>query len=246
MNEILLMELTKHAPTDQILFDTIDTHEFIVPDGVFSVSAVATGAGRGHGGAGTSWRNEISVQPGQKLYAIIDNHSVLRSDSPTGDDVLVALGSIAGSVVGGKGGKDANAINHGGGNGGTGAAAGGKGGAGGYTGPGGAGADGGSGATGSGGGGGGGARFKRVGSGGDLLGFGGGVWYMGQGSNGRGGQSGTHSDLTLGYGGRGSFEDGRVGNSAYGGGGSGSTSRGFVRIIWGPGRAFPDTNTEDL
>lgn len=245
MNEILLMESVELAPTGQQLFDVLGTHEFIVPDGVFAVSAVATGAGRGHGGAGTSWRNEIPVTPGQILYVILNNNSLIRTESASGPNQLVALGSVANSTAGGKGGKAANTINDGGGDGGMGYATGGKGGAGGYTGQGGAGSDGGNGIPGTGGGGGGGARFKRTGAGGDLLGFGGGVWYMGQGASGRGGQTGTHTDLTLGYGGRGSFEDGRVGSSAYGGGGAGSNARGFVRIIWGPNRAFPNTNTGD-
>lgn len=246
MNEILLMESVELTPTGQQLYDVLGEHEFIVPDGVFAVSAVATGAGRGHGGAGTSWRNEIPVTPGQKLYALLGNHSYLRADSLNGTNLVVALGSLANSVAGGKGGKNANTINDGGGNGGIGIATGGKGGAGGYTGPGGNGSDGGNGLPGTGGGGGGGTRFKRAGTSGNLLGFGGGVWCMGQGANGRGGQSGTHTDLTLGYGGRGSFEDGRIGSSAYGGGGAGGSARGFVRIIWGPNRNFPNTRTEDL
>lgn len=245
MNELLLQETTKREPTGQILYDVLGTHEFTVPEGVFEVSTVATGAGRGHGGAGTSWRNAIPVSPGQKLYVILNNNSIIRSESASGPNELVALGSTSGSTAGGKGGKDANTINHGGGDGGNGAATGGKGGAGGYTGPGGAGYETGNGSAGLGGGGGGGARYKQSGTGGDFLGFGGGVWYLGLGSNGRGGRSGTLTDISLGRGGRGSFEDGNVGAPSYGGGGSGANACGFVRIIWGPGRAFPNTNTED-
>lgn len=246
MNELLLQETSKREPTGQILYDVLGTHEFIVPDGVFEVSAVATGAGRGHGGAGTSWRNAIPVIPGQKLFIILNNNSIIRSESASGPNELVALGTTTGSTTGGKGGKDANTINHGGGNGGNGSVNGGKGGAGGYTGPGGAGYETGNGAPGIGGGGGGGARFKVTGNPTEYLGFGGGVWYMGIGANGRGGQAGTISTLAQGSGGRGSFESGQLGTSTYGGGGAGANARGFVRIIWGTNRFFPDTRTQDM
>ena len=139
---------------------------------------------------------------------------------------------------------------------------GGGGGAAGYTGNGGAGGLGGSsdpsGSNGSGGGGGGG------GSGASSIpgGGGGGVGLLGQGSNGSGG-SATVSDAGGGSGG----SDGSDGNNTtdvggnagiYGGGGGGGATngttdgrggdggQGAVRIIWGTGRSYPSTNTQDM
>ena len=138
---------------------------------------------------------------------------------------------------------------------------GGGGGAAGYSGNGGAGGLGGSsdpsGSDGSGGGGGGG------GSGASSIpgGGGGGVGLLGQGSNGSGG-SATVSDAGGGSGG----SDGSDGNNTtdvggnagiYGGGGGGGATngttdgdggdggQGAVRIIWGTGRSYPSTNTQD-
>lgn len=133
-------------------------------------------------------------------------------------------------------------------------AASGGGGAGGYSGTGGSGGGaGGAGGTaitgGGGGGGGGGAGAPGQGGGG-----GGGVGIFGRGADGVG--SGTNTGGTGGSGGTSgtnssSATPGSGGLYGGGGGGAGSGSSGVtgrggaVRIIWGPGRAFPDTNTTD-
>lgn len=135
-------------------------------------------------------------------------------------------------------------------------AASGGGGAGGYSGTGGGGGGGstqqsaGSAATGSGGGGGGGG-VTQPGWGG---GGGGGVGIFGRGSDGAGGGQNAG-----GPGGSGGTTGGNPSGSTpgaggiYGGGGGGAGSTGAgglggggaVRLIWGPGRSFPDTNTTD-
>ena len=166
-------------------------------------------------------------------------------------------------------------VGDGGGNGGAGGtraavttAAGGGGGAGGYTGNGGRGgnASTGAGLEGAGGGGGGGG----AGGSGDTAGSGGGVGIYGQGTNGPGG-SGSANDGAGGFGGSGggnatgasSQAPGNIYNPTglfstpgnFGGGGAGADTTeaeqsngagGAVRIIWGPGRAFPNTNTQNL
>lgn len=81
----------------------------------------------------------------------------------------------------------------------------------------------------------------------DSAGFGGGVGLKGQGSNGAGGTAYTYVSSGV-DGGAGSGGNGRL----YGGGagaqeyGSSNGSNGAVRIIWGPGRAFPSTSTGDV
>jgi hypothetical protein len=128
----------------------------------------------------------------------------------------------------------------------------GGGGAGGYSGNGGGGGDSGSerpGTAGSGGAGGG------AGGGGNVTGGGGGVGLYGQGANGAGG-----IDNAGGGGGSGGSSGGTGGNlgstpgGSYGGGGGATTNGdglqvgssgagGAVRIIWGPGRSFPNNAT---
>ena len=159
---------------------------------------------------------------------------------------------------GGSGGNDSSMIGtnyqsltYGGGRGGHGngggTGKGGGGGAGGYSGNGGNGgtscASGQPAVTGSGGGGGGGGHCSTDG------GAGGGVGIYGKGSDGQGGSPGSYG--TPGTGGSG----GGTGAVTYGqwtedtgkfgggcGAGSGGAARGAVRILWGAGRAFPDTN----
>jgi hypothetical protein len=76
-----------------------------------------------------------------------------------------------------------------------------------------------------------------------------GVGILGQGSNGTGG-TGMFGAGTPPTGGSGGTAGQNGGN--YGGGGAGAWATAFyggvgaVRIIWGPGRAFPSTNTGDL
>jgi hypothetical protein len=148
--------------------------------------------------------------------------------------------------------------------------AGGGGGAGGYAGNGGVGGNGttnNSGAGNGGGGGGGGGCGSA-----DTGGSGGGVGLLGQGSNGSAGAS-TTADGRGGFGGSGGANAFSASTSTtavnvygtapnqsapgvYGGGGSGSDNPtvaeqanggvGGVRIIWGPGRSFPSTNTGNL
>jgi hypothetical protein len=119
----------------------------------------------------------------------------------------------------------------------------------------------GNGVSGSGGGGGGGGNCGS----GDAAGNGGGVGLYGEGSSGAGG-SGSSSNAYNGYGGSGGEGGGlggglAQGSSAYenegglygGGGGGADTSNGehgdggggACRIIWGSGREFPSTDTED-
>jgi hypothetical protein len=115
--------------------------------------------------------------------------------------------------------------------------------------------------AGSGGGGGGGG----AGGSSDAAGNGGGVGIYGQGTNGARGE-GTSANGKNGYGGSGGQDGGRGGGLAqgsssyvnsggdYGGGGGaadsnsngehGSGGQGAVRIIWGAGRAFPETNVD--
>lgn len=156
-----------------------------------------------------------------------------------------------------------------GGNGGLGIAntsynvSGGGGGAGGYTGTGGVGgnpsASGGAGAGGGGGGGAGGANAATYALY-QLGGGGGGVGPYGSGTSGAGGvyQGATSTQAQIQGGGGSSGSGGvRTGVGAtFGGGGAGAGNQsgttgvagagGCVRIIWGPSRAFPSTNTGDL
>ena len=62
------------------------------------------------------------------------------------------------------------------------------------------------------------------------------------GGNGVGGNSGAGGSVGGSYGGGGGGSDNATGAGAYAGAGA----AGAVRIMWGPGRAFPSTNTGDL
>jgi len=177
-----------------------------------------------------------------------------------------AAGGAGGTWVGDGGGNGGA----GGSRNGSTAQAGGGGGAGGYSGNGGAGGNGttNNSTAGSGGGGGGGGGCGTV----DTGGSGGGVGLLGQGSNGAAGAS-TTSDGRGGFGGSGgtnafSASTSTTAVNVYGiapnqsapglrgGGGSGSDNpgtaeqanggNGGVRIIWGPGRSFPSTNTGNI
>jgi hypothetical protein len=144
----------------------------------------------------------------------------------------------------------------------------GGGGAGGYTGNGGAGAPGGvtisqNGNAGSGGGGGGGGTSSSLSST-EVINPGGGVGFFSQGSSGTGGTGGTTS-LSSNSGGPGSggnrgtasTSNTRSVGGLYGGGGGSKTDtsvedrirsggnggQGAVRIVWGPTRSYPSTNT---
>lgn len=248
------------AEIGQIVFNQAGTTSWVVPAGVTSICGVAIGPASRNtssGGGGLSWRNNIPVTPGETLTiqvganqtTIVSSHTVLYRGSTI---LLIAEG--ANGINGGRGGKDANIINGGGGNGGnsnTGSWAGG-GGAGGYTGNGGAGAAYPTsyvGSPGAGGGGGGGGSY--------WAGGGGGTGLMGQGANGVGGD-GSNATTAIGNGGTGG--SGGTSGINYSGGGAGGTygggngavavpaigsQVGAMRLIWGPGRAFPSTKTED-
>jgi hypothetical protein len=258
------------APPSDQLYVSEGTTSWVVPALVQKISVVLVGRGdmgrvssgggctgldpdgtMGGGGGGLSYRNDIDVTPGETLTLI--------NNSTTGDASIMRgttlLARAKGGGYGGRGGGLIDGVDHsevidgvtypGGGNGGAGGLAGGPtggggggGGAGGYSGTGGAGANGGpsnnSGSAGSGGGGGGG-RSGSVNSPGSR---GGGVGLYGSGSNGTAGTTGPGG---AGSGGTGVTYGGGGGGA---GGGDGNTTGGnsAIRIVWGAGRRFPNTN----
>ena len=226
----------------------------VTPGQTYTVTVGAGGSGNlsGNGSSGgDSWFNNSS-------YIVATGggggSTVLQSES-SGGTYINNSGFSGGGGTGGFGGKNTSDWSGGGG-----------GGAGGYTGNGGNGA-----ATyssieataGAGGGGGGGASLASNG----IAGAGGGgVSIYGQGAN---GAAGTYT-VSIAYGGGGGsggttaanrriLNDGGGTGGSYGAGGGGGTTNqtgshynpgngasGAVRIIWGPDRAFPSTNTGDL
>jgi hypothetical protein len=222
----------------------------------------------GGGGGGLAWLNNIPVTPGQS-YTVQVGGNTFGTDG--GDSFFISTSTVAGfggkftnSSSGGAGGTFFTTIGPGGGgNGGLGGTCtsnnvpGGGGGAGGYSGNGGAGGNSvANGFSGSGGAAGGGGGSNSNASSAFSGGAGGGVGIFGQGTSGAGGAR----DGTTGRGIRGGGGSGGVGGSvavdggAYGGGGGGTWAGtitpfgapGAVRLIWGPNRAFPSTNTGDL
>lgn len=254
----------------QVAYTSAGTYTWVAPAGVTMVSVVAVGGGGGSSrqgsgasaqGAGLGWKNNISVVPGQSYTVVVGaggtkGASIGVPGNNGGNSYFISLSDVAG-----KGGTGANNsgpnggyVGDGGGTGGWGQGNGasysaGGGGAGGYTGNGGAGAAPGNGSTGqagSGGGGGGGGSALS-----SFAGGGGGVGIYGQGANGAGG--GYGSTLYSGKGGSGGGNGGGQNDGSgglYGGGGAynsnGGGAGGAVRIIWGTGRAFPATNTQDM
>lgn len=221
------------------------------------------------GGAGGNlqWRNSIPVVPGTVYTVVVGAGgtagNVTYASGGAGSESIFGLtSSLSTANVAARGGNGGSTIgipaapgslhNPGDGSpinvgyGGTSSPLGGAGGAGGYTGNGGAGATS-TGANGNGGGGGGGS--SNGGGASAQGGAGGGVGILGQGGNGIGGtqlSSGGPLDGTAGSGGN---------AQSYGGGGGGlkppatqamAGSSGAVRIIWGPNRTFPATNTGNL
>ena len=222
----------------QVAFTTPGTYAWTAPAGVAQVSAVAVGGGgsSGGGGGGLGWKNNISVTPGSSYTVVVGgvggtSYFVNSSTVHGGGGSLTAGGTFVGDG-GGVGGADTNSSTSKGG-----------GGAGGYTGSGGAGAYTGSGKPGSGGGGGGGAWGVYGGGGGG----GGGLYGQGaRGAGGTGSSGGSGGSGGLAGASANSTSVGGIGGLYGGGGGymrSGGT--GAVRIIWGPNRAFPATNTAD-
>lgn len=267
--------LLRGGARGQAEYTTPGTYTWVAPADVTSVSVVCVGGGggggpssvdasSGGGGGGLGWKNNISVTPGVGYTVVVGAGGNISADGQISYFINSSLvrGSggnkgNSGTVAGGGGG---GYIGDGGGNGGQGGSsttvdstngqseAGAGGGAGGYSGNGGVGAGTNlfiTGATGQGGGGGGGGSPDTGAAGG-----GGGVGLLGQDTNGNGGVG----ILGQGGGGSGGGGGGSTPNGgAYGGGGAGSDATtsgtgapGAVRIIWGYGRSFPSTVTENV
>jgi hypothetical protein len=247
----------------QALFTTVGTTSWTAPANVTSICVVCIGGGGGDtggaGGGGLGWKNNIPVTPGQNYTVVVGKGGdAFGGTGNGGDSYFINTATVAGLGGGGSGtgrnGAPGGHIGDGGGNGGRGGQGtpyGGCGGAGGYTGNGGDGAVSGynNGVAGTGGGGGGGAS-----NGSSFAGNGGGVGVYGQGSSGSGGisQQPASPQWSTGQGGSGSgggsggLYGGGGALSSFSGGGSPASNYGAVRIIWGPNRAFPSTNTADV
>jgi len=228
------------------------------------------GSGSDGGGAGgLGWINDYAVVPGDTYTVVVGYGGTGASTTDAtngGPSYFVNNNTVAGfaspstasSYIGG------SYFGDGGGDGGTaqaGSAAGGAG-AGGYTGNGGADTS-----AGSGGGGGGGDEYPNsVPQGHDSGGGGGGTGLYGEGLSGAAGTPSTNDNNGKGGSGGGDGALGTLVNprggdgGLYGGGGGpggydnsgtlisytgGNGGQGAVRIIWGNGRAFPSTKTEE-
>jgi hypothetical protein len=222
----------------------------------------------GGGGGGLAWLNNIPVIPGNSYtvqvgantYGVDGGNSFFVNSST----VCGFGGKKANGTTGGAGGSFFTTAGPGGGGfGGNGGScitqyiSGGGGGAGGYSGNGGAGGNSVSnGSNGSGGGGGGGGGANSNASVAYSAGAGGGVGILGEGASGAGGLREVNSGRGFrGGGGSGGVGGGVLTNGGeYGGGGGGTWyttiipfgAPGAVRLIWGPNRAFPSTNTGDV
>ncbi|WP_442489382.1 glycine-rich domain-containing protein [Halomonas litopenaei] len=253
---------TTAEPTGEAIFTSIGTHDWVVPAGVTSVSAlcIAGGGGGGHlsstqggsggGGGGLVYWNDVPVTPGETLSVVVGagGSGASRGNSSgfsANASNATALGGVNGvtGANGDPGGSGGGAVggtaSHTGGEGGGTSATyskggGGGGGAAGYT------ADGGNGYGSN-------DAFQRAGGGGGVGLFGGdtggtggrgGISYGNGGAGGSGGSSGKSGD----NGGHGGTYGGGGGGGTYGNGrgAGGSGAQGAVRIIWGPGRSFPD------
>ena len=266
---------TYTSASGQQAYTTPGTYSWTAPSDVYDVAVVAVGGGGGGeegdtkagGGGGLGWKNSISVTPGQSYTVVVGAGGTQNASGGTdgGDSLFINT-----SIVKGGGGKGSNQgggdfVGDGGGNGGDHRTYGGGGGAGGYSGDGNS-ETGGAGGWGSanglvgGGAGGGGVGILGEGAsgsnspinntnGGTMLGGGG-------GSGGDNGTNGTTPQYTAP-----DYYDAVTGGPGgnYGGGAGGTGSgpqntptnlggnggKGAVRIIWGPGRAFPSTRTVD-
>ena len=228
----LVRGLPAAVAAGQQAFTTVGTHSFVVPNGVTSISAVCVGAGaggwrqfdngdgyflyQGGGGGGLSYSNNITVTPGETLTVVVGSGGAGTSGGAGGDSRIHRSGT---NLVLAKGGTNPNG----------GALASGvgdvrrSGGNGNYHDEG----EGLSGATGGG-------AAGYTANGGTSTGF-----------NNRGGTGVSLNGGTSGGSGGGS---GSAAGTVYGGGGAplGSGAQGGVRIIWGVGRAYPNTNTADI
>ena len=260
----------------QAAFTTPGTHNWTAPSGTTSVSVVCVGGGGagsaepggigGYGG-GLGWKNNIPVVSGQTYAVVVGAGGKSKTSGKGGnggDSYFIDLTTVAG--LGGPGGNSSGMSTTGGSFVGDGGGLGGGteskflfahagGGAGGYTGNGGFARSNNSGTPGEGGGGG--AGQDGGGSSGNRGAGGGGVGILGQGENGNGGGKEGERIGKAGKGGSGGSDGQNSGNGgaggSFGGGGGqsanltpGSGAGGAVRIIWGPNREFPSTNTEDL
>lgn len=263
--------VTCRPPTGQQAFTTPGTFTWIAPSGVTSVSAVCVGSGAGGSynwannagsGGGLGWKNNIPVVPGQSYTVVVADRGPANAANGS-TSYFISAATVAGYGGGynsATGGPNQNSygggwVGDGGGAGGHSGTYQGGGGAGGYTGNGGNAPNG----SGSGGGGGAGSYYSST----YGTGAGGGVGIYGQGTSGLGGTNRTGSNGYGGGGGSGgstgangepaSAGGNNINGGTYGGGGGGpGTSygggyggQGAVRIIWGPGRAFPSTLTTD-
>jgi len=258
----------------EIIAESPGTYSFTIPNGVTSISAVAVGGGGGGGGnsgvsgpgssagggGGLGWTNNISVTPGEVITISVGQGGAAgTSANPTsgldsyieinGNRVVEGSGGERGtsntnSASGGSGG---GFIGDGGGNGGNGGnarnngAGAGGGGAGGYTG------DGGNeNSNGSGGGGAGGQSINSRPPGAD--GHGGGVGIFGEGASGTAGspdgRGGSNAPTDPTFSTAGEFGGGGAGVEDDTNADGGIGGDGAVRIIFGDGRAFPNTNVD--
>lgn len=269
MLELFLGGRTKNVTTvtGEIIFanginGTATTRSWIVPKGVYSVSAVVVGQGGGgydRPGAGGDlrWISELEVTPGETITVTVGpGGSSVASALLRGSSILIT--AKAGSAVAPS--SEIDGVLIGGGNGGlrgygtsgAGDSIAGGGGAGGYLGNGGDGANTSSnaGTAGQGGGGGGGGRFyanyssrfgAAAGGGVGLYGIKNGVILNGAGGTYEIVPSGSNISSSLGRGGSGGGDAIGGSGGTYGGGSSyQGGGGGAVRIIWGPGRSFPN------
>lgn len=264
---------TSLAPVGQQQWTSPGTYSFVVPGGVFSISAVVVGGGQsggrssgaevGLGGQGADLRyaSSIPVTPGETLTVDVGTGGVSTtaiSGPVNGTSSRVSRAATVLLVAKGGGSGTSSAIGSGlgggaGGAGGTTVQGSGGGGAGGYAGAGGAG----TGANGTGGAGGGGAGSDSRGAGG-----GGGVGLLGQGSDGTGGVAAsgtggaggsggatgiTGSSLTAAAGGAGGAVGAGGGGARNGTAPGGRGADGGVRIIYPANfRSYPSNMTQDV
>jgi len=245
----------------EVVYSSAGDYQWTCPEGVTSVCVVCVGGGRAGetgsyqagGGGALAWKNDIPVVPGNQ-YLVSVGGAAVQSYFIDETTVKASGGNIStySNFVGDGGGRGApgwpssgGASNYGGG------------GAGGYSGDGGRGAQGGStaqstGSPGTGGAGGGGGGY--------FSGAGGGVGLFGEGNRGAGGKGDSNKSTNGGAGGSGGQRGASysliagdnqsvTGGGLFGGGGSEGKdskahrgSNGAVRILWGPGRAFPATD----
>jgi hypothetical protein len=244
-------------------FTTPGGYTWTCPTGVTSISVLCIGggggggsgqSGNGGGGGGLAWKNNIAVVPGNTYNVFVGAGGAgSSSNNGSGGQGSRFESEVVVGRAGGGGGGGGGYTGDGGGNGGNGGDSfsttagfvhgGGGGGAGGYSGNGGSGGSFQSSATAGAGGGGGGGGCRRDTAAAHVIGGnGGGVGLQQEGSSGGGGSD------TGGAGGAGSGGSGQ----SYGGGGGGGSigvgsagASGAVRIIWGPGRSFPN-NAADV